>query len=198
MAEATNQPPLSPPGETARRGPVTPLQRQVCLACTRDWRADDSTVFCAACRWVDSRIAATGGSEHFLPHIQTTRLAEQPQDVLACALHRLHFPRDTGFYGVYTTMSGALRRAGAERFEAACAQAVAVDSDLLEWAQALRPTHTGSLVALTELAAQVCPPALRWLASREAALLAACAERDAAATPQHSDYDRITFARALR
>ena len=184
-------------GEFARRGPVTPLQRQVCLSCTLDWRDSDSTIFCTSCRWVDSLIAASGGSEHFLPHIQTTRLSEQPQDVLACAVHRLHFPRDNGFYGIYTSMSAALRRAGAERFDVARERAAVVEGDLLEWARSMQPTHIGSLTALAELAAQVCPPALRWLMSREAVLREACVQRDDEHTPTHTDYDRITFARAL-
>ena len=204
MNEHNITPPLGMSGEIARSGPITPLERKVCLGCVRDWRADDTTLFCATCRWVDSLLAATGGSEHFLPHIRTTRLDEQPGEVLACALHLLQSPRDTGFYGIYTSMCGTLRRAGALRFDAAREQARAIEGDLLQWACSLRPSHVDSLTALTELAEAVCPPARGWLAARHAALHAACVERDAAASgagigaPEASDYDRITFARALR
>ena len=196
---------------------VQPKQpTRVCAVCLHDWCADDGTMLCRTCRAVDDLLANYAGSDHFLPHIDTVWLHEQPQNVMTCAMHRLQHPKDTGFYGVYTTMSLLLRRAGksaiAER-KAANSLTAVEELELLP-----QPSHADSLAAIATLTEAHFNCSEAWLSEHLSQARASCAELDAAmsdaavsgtavsGTPNSaeprarvlSDFDRIRLVQVLR
>ena len=182
-------------GQSDSKQPLQP-----CRLCCRDWQADPSTLLCRTCVTVDELLAQRAGATHFLPHIVTRKLSSQPDEVMACALHSARFPRETGFYGVYTTMSGSLRRACSERLRAA-GQAL-IDSSRRDGAYGIepqleQPSHEHSLTCVAELVAAYIKPAHAWLQSQLDWARGECAVADEQELLLVSDFQSARLVNAL-
>ena len=171
-----------------------------CAVCCRDWQAGRTTVLCRTCLAVDALLAARAGAVHFLPHVVARTLSSQPESVMACALHSARFPHDTGFYGVYTTMSGILKRVGRERRHAtgrALIDATSRDSEhgLESWLEP--PTHEYSLAAIQQVVTAHMKPAATWLNEQVVWARTECARLDEQQPQFVSDYESARLIAAL-
>lgn len=216
--------PVNPPAQPSHTSPTmsaADAAQQVCALCCRDWRAGPATVLCRACVDVDDLLARRAGSQHFLPHIVAATLDQQPQQVMACALHSVRYPNDTGFYGVHQRMSGLLAAAGRAR-RAALGQTLlgnhipdemgrTEDTDHRggeapaavspmgagNHAAMPQPTLTASLAAFREAVSEHFRCCEGWLAAQVESVAVECAELDRQRPAQRSDFSGARLVAAL-
>ncbi|NBO45541.1 MAG: hypothetical protein EBU85_00730 [Actinobacteria bacterium] len=169
----------------------------LCGLCVQDWAAAPS-LMCSTCVAVDDVLAAAAGSTHFLPHIWVSRLDEQPRDVMACALHTLHWPNDTGFYGVYTTMNNILRRKARARREAVRQHFANARTSVADIVASLQPSRVQSLAILTDVASESFPELRSWLDGVITLVRVLCEQQDSESPVTLSDYQRARIATVLR
>lgn len=170
---------------------------QLCAVCVQD-QAVTPSLLCTTCISVDDMLAESAGSRHLLPHIWTNRLDEQPRSVMACAVHRLHYPNDTGFYGVYTTMNRIMRRSAREAVAATRRRIADANTSAADVAASLQPSRVNSLAMLESAAGQMFPELRPWLIGLVAHVRPLCEQQDNELPVTLTDYQRARIATVLR